>query len=71
MLVLSRRSGESITIGADTEIRVLGIQGNRVRLGVLAPSGVCVWRAELVLGDGEAPIPHRSYPGGAPGAGAS
>jgi carbon storage regulator len=47
MLVLGRKSGESIRIGEGIEITVVGISGNRVRLGVQAPESVRVLRAEL------------------------
>jgi carbon storage regulator CsrA len=47
MLVLSRKVGEDILIGKDVRIRVIAAQRGRVRLGILAPSGVEVLRAEL------------------------
>lgn len=49
MLVLSRRIDETITIGVDanTTVTVLGIQGNKVRLGVIAPKDVEVHREEI------------------------
>ncbi len=49
MLVLTRKKGESIQIGGSIQIRVLSIQGNRVRLGVQAPVDVDVRRGELVF----------------------
>lgn len=49
MLVLTRKKGESIRIGDEIELRVLSIQGNRVRLGIEAPSHVDVRRGELVF----------------------
>jgi carbon storage regulator len=47
MLILTRRTGESIQVGDDIEISVLEIRGNQVRLGINAPSDVLVLRAEL------------------------
>lgn len=48
MLVLARRSLESIRIGDEIEVRVLAIEGNRVKLGIVAPAAVRVARAELL-----------------------
>jgi carbon storage regulator CsrA len=47
MLVLGRKSGESIRIGEGIEITVVGISGNRVRLGIQAPESIRVLRSEL------------------------
>jgi carbon storage regulator len=47
MLVLSRKSGESIVIGHDIKITILEIRGNRVRVGIAAPENVLISRAEL------------------------
>ena len=47
MLVLSRRRGETICIGADIKITVLEVSGNRIRLGIVAPPQVNIWRDEL------------------------
>lgn len=49
MLVLSRKKGESIQIGDHVELRILSVQGNRVRIGIEAPSDVSVRRGELVF----------------------
>lgn len=46
MLVLSRKSNESICIGDTIEVRVLEVCGNRVRLGITAPKNVSVHRPE-------------------------
>lgn len=48
MLVLSRKLGEEILIGDDVRLVVYRISGNRVRLGIAAPEGVPVHRAELL-----------------------
>jgi len=47
VLILTRRRGESIMVGADVCITVLGIQGNQVRIGVNAPKQVPVHRQEI------------------------
>lgn len=47
MLVLSRRLGETLIIGDDVKITVLGISGNQVRLGIAAPREVTVHREEV------------------------
>jgi carbon storage regulator len=47
MLVLSRKSGQKVFVGAEVAITVLEVRGNRVRLGVEAPAGLVVLRAEL------------------------
>lgn len=49
MLILTRKLGESITIGDDIKITVLGIQGQQVRLGIVAPQKVAVHREEIYL----------------------
>jgi carbon storage regulator len=48
MLVLSRKAGETISIGVGTEVTVLAVEGRRVRLGIHAPASVCVLRTELI-----------------------
>jgi carbon storage regulator len=48
MLVLTRRSGQSIRIGPNVEVRVVRIEGDRVVIGISAPRHVAVVRAELV-----------------------
>lgn len=47
MLVLRRKTCEKIHIGRDVVLTVLGVEGNRVRLGIEAPKSVPVWRGEL------------------------
>lgn len=49
MLVLTRKRGESVQIGGEIQVQVLSVQGNRVRLGITAPSEVGVRRGELVF----------------------
>ena len=48
MLVLSRRSGESIQIGSDIRVRVVSTVNGRVRLGIDAPDHVRILRSELI-----------------------
>ncbi|MBK5224907.1 MAG: carbon storage regulator CsrA [Acidimicrobiia bacterium] len=47
MLVLSRRTNESIVIGGDVVVTVLEIKGDQVRLGIRAPRSVTVHREEV------------------------
>ncbi len=47
MLVLSRRSNESIVIGGDVVVTILEIRGDQVRLGIDAPRSVTVHREEV------------------------
>ncbi len=60
MLILTRRVGETVMIGDDVTITVLGVKGNQVRLGVNAPKEVAVHREEIYErikrenGDGDA-----------------
>jgi carbon storage regulator len=51
MLVLSRKTGESIVVGSDIHVRVIDITGNRVKLGIEAPRSLRVLRSELVEED--------------------
>lgn len=57
MLILTRRVGESLMIGDEVTITVLGVKGNQVRIGVDAPRDVAVHREEIFnrIQDGEAP----------------
>ncbi len=47
MLILTRRVGESVMIGDEVSITVLGVKGNQVRLGINAPRSVAVHREEI------------------------
>ena len=55
MLILTRRTGETIVIGDDIRLTVLGVSGNQVRVGVNAPRDVHVHREEVYrrLEDGD------------------
>ena len=47
MLILTRRVGESVVIGGDVTVTVLGVKGNQARLGVNAPRDIAVHREEI------------------------
>lgn len=47
MLVLSRNPSETICIGDDVTVTVIGVKGNKVRLGIEAPTAVSVHRREV------------------------
>lgn len=47
MLILTRKIGESLIIGDDVEVTVLGTKGNQVRIGIDAPKDVSVHRKEI------------------------
>ena len=66
MLILTRRVGETVMIGEDVTVTVLGVKGNQVRVGVNAPRDVAVHREEIferikreVEDGGEAHVPRR------------
>lgn len=47
MLILTRRINEEVMIGDDIKIRILGVKGNQVRIGIAAPENVSVHREEI------------------------
>lgn len=57
MLVLSRKTNESIVINQDITVVVMGIQGNKVRLGFEAPAEVAILRDELNVGRSDVNLP--------------
>jgi carbon storage regulator len=47
MLILTRRVGETVMIGDDVTVTILGVKGNQVRVGINAPKNVAVHREEI------------------------
>ena len=47
MLILTRRVGETVMIGDEVTITVLGVKGNQVRVGISAPKSIAVHREEI------------------------
>jgi carbon storage regulator len=49
MLILTRRPGERVVIGDEILVTVMGVSGHTVRLGIVAPEGVPIYREEIWL----------------------
>ncbi|UTR11779.1 carbon storage regulator CsrA [Evansella sp. LMS18] len=49
MLVLTRKLNESIKIGDDVEVKIIGIEGDQVKLGISAPHNIDIHRKEIYL----------------------
>lgn len=64
MLILTRRVGETITIGDDIVVRILGVSGGNIRVGVSAPKDVPVHRGEIYsrIAAGEPQVKKSSSP---------
>jgi len=62
MLILSRKVGERIVIAGDIVVKVLEVQGKRVRIGIDAPAGVNIRREELLPRNKEEDLLHTSVP---------
>ena len=67
MLILTRRTGETIMIGNEVTLTVLGVKGNQVRVGINAPKSVPVHREEIyerikreLQGDIQEPEPRKA-----------
>ncbi len=59
MLILTRRVGETVVIGNDVDVTVLGVKGNQVRIGIKAPREVSVHREEIYKRIKEEPAAER------------
>jgi carbon storage regulator len=68
MLILTRRVGETVMIGDDVTITVLGVKGNQVRVGINAPKNVAVHREEIYerIKREQQPADHQESPDDAP-----
>ena len=69
MLVLTRKSNQSIMIGDDIEVSVLSIMGEKVRIGIQAPRDIPVFRKEVYLEIQEERAETAATSGGAPATG--
>ncbi len=49
MLILTRKVNETLMIGDDVRLTILGIKGNQIRVGIEAPSDVAIHREEIYL----------------------
>ena len=47
MLVLTRKLGETIMVGDDVKVTIIGVQGNQIKLGITAPKTIAVHREEV------------------------
>ena len=47
MLILTRRVGETIMVGDEVQVTVLGVKGNQIRIGINAPEEIVVHREEI------------------------
>ena len=49
MLVLSRKTGEAISLGPNIMVKIVAVEGDRVRIGIEAPSDIRIFRTELLM----------------------
>jgi len=69
MLILTRRVGETLKVGNDVDVTVLGVKGNQIRIGIKAPKNVAVHREEIFERiQREAALAQRTEPARAPSA---
>jgi carbon storage regulator len=47
MLILTRKVGETVMVGDDVTVTIIGVKGNQVRIGISAPKNVAVHREEI------------------------
>lgn len=66
MLILTRRTGESVMIGDDVTVTVLGVRHGQVRIGITAPKSITVHREEVYERLRRANDPSINEPAGAP-----
>jgi len=69
MLILTRRVGETLKVGNDVDVTVLGVKGNQIRIGIKAPKNVAVHREEIFERiQREAQLAQRTEPARSPSA---
>jgi carbon storage regulator len=59
MLILTRRVGETVMIGANVTVEIVGVKGSHVRIGINAPKDVSVHRKEIYERIRHAQVPER------------
>jgi carbon storage regulator len=47
MLILTRRVGETVIVGNDVTVTIVGVKGNQIRIGISAPKNVSIHREEI------------------------
>jgi len=51
MLILTRRVGETLKVGDEVSVTILGVRGSQIRIGITAPKGISVCREEIYQKD--------------------